>query len=51
MAKVEEITEQSVDRRIEHFMKLFGILEEGEIVADDDYESTVSVAYDELEKG
>lgn len=43
--------EQNVSHRIREFQRKFGIVEEGQIVSEDDYESTHVVSYSESEGG
>ncbi len=46
--ELESVSEQKLERRLLHFKKLLGIADEGNIVSDDDYESSLAVSYEEI---
>lgn len=40
--------EMYLDKQIQEFQVKFGIIDEGQIVANDDYEKTVSLDYEDM---
>lgn len=45
------LDEKSLEQKIEEFQRLFGIVDEGAIVSDDDYEKSISISYEEMNRG
>lgn len=45
------VSERCLNESIQHFQTLLGIVDEGEIVSNDDYESSHTVSYKDVERG
>lgn len=44
-------SERELDKSIQHFQTLLGIVDEGEIISNDDYESSYAVSYSDVKSG
>lgn len=48
---VSLMQEGTLDKRIREFQTLFGIVDEGSIVSNDDYEASHALSYDDMNAG